>query len=532
MILRKPYAFFIKNFKFIHVILTILMGYFMFLSTKPFIFLRQYIRSEHVVANADLTGVLYSNLTFILPFLIIGIIALVLSVMLVKNKPIVFYISLVLNTIVQFIMIQVSYNLIKQMETELLDIRTIRFVTDILSIAIVVQGIFVMLTLVRAIGFDIKKFNFGEDLEDLEIDESDREEFEVNLDFDSSIMKRGVRRRIRLFKYFYHENKFIIYLVSLVITALSLTIVYLNTSIYNKAFDEKVAFKTSEYTMMVKNSYITKLDKSGDMVATKGKTIVAINLSLKTNTFRERLFETARLSLKLGDFSFSPVYRYENEINDLGIVYNKQSITNKFKDYIVVFEIPDYMLSDRAILTFVDNISGTTPKSIKVKVNPVNIDSPEFVKTTNLKEELFFKESNLLDTSMIIETFEIKDEFKIAYDFCYKEQCIKSYEYINSEVTSRDQKNVLHINGTIKWNEDSVVPKETNLIKFINTYGEVRYVLDGKEKVFSDDLKEITVRNAKFKNNYYIEVKKELLLAEKIEIIIKNRNFMYKYVVK
>ena len=88
MILKKPYAFLIKNFRKIHILLTILTGFIIFETHQLVVFFRDYIANNYSVTVTD-------NLvsTTISPWLYISIIVTILILVAVyillktKKKP-------------------------------------------------------------------------------------------------------------------------------------------------------------------------------------------------------------------------------------------------------------------------------------------------------------------------------------------------------------------------------------------------------------------------------------------------------------
>ena len=94
MILRKPYAFFIKHFKLIHIILTILIAYLIYRTGLLLSFFNEYISTGKSVIDQDLTGNLFNLYMFIVPFLIILASIIILSVMVLKQNQ--FYFILLL----------------------------------------------------------------------------------------------------------------------------------------------------------------------------------------------------------------------------------------------------------------------------------------------------------------------------------------------------------------------------------------------------------------------------------------------------
>ena len=134
------------------------------------------------------------------------------------------------------------YSVLGSMETALLDIRQVRVARDIIMIVFFVQTFSVIITFVRATGFDIKKFNFGQDLAKLDIKEEDREEFEFEVNVDTGKVQRKFRRNLRHAKYVYFENRFLINMGLLLLFSVICFVVYLNLNVYNKVYSEMEAF--------------------------------------------------------------------------------------------------------------------------------------------------------------------------------------------------------------------------------------------------------------------------------------------------
>ena len=90
---------------------------------------------------------------------------------------------------------------------ELLSAKFSRGIRDFSIVITSLQVIFLIFSLIRAIGFDIKKFNFRSDLREMNYDFADSEEIEVNINLNSYKYKRKVRRSLREFVYYLKENK-------------------------------------------------------------------------------------------------------------------------------------------------------------------------------------------------------------------------------------------------------------------------------------------------------------------------------------
>ena len=69
---------------------------------------------------------------------------------------------------------------------------------DLLNIASIFQYIVFVIFGIRFLGIDLKKFGFKNDEEYLDIKEEDREEFEVNIEFDKDKITRNIKKLLEM----------------------------------------------------------------------------------------------------------------------------------------------------------------------------------------------------------------------------------------------------------------------------------------------------------------------------------------------
>ena len=164
MILRKPYAFFIKHFKLMHLILAVLMCYSIYKTKELLDFFNEYSSIIINVQGQDLVTPLVPNFFQIVPFLIIIIAIIVMVVLIVKKKNYLFYIILIAVFTYNTIIIQLSKTTLTSMTKSIIESQTILLVRDLIMIGFIIQLVEVVIVFVRATGFDVKKFDFDTDL--------------------------------------------------------------------------------------------------------------------------------------------------------------------------------------------------------------------------------------------------------------------------------------------------------------------------------------------------------------------------------
>ena len=116
------------------------------------------------------------------------------------------------------------------------DITKIMAGRDLLFIAYLPQFAVILLLIIRMIGIDLKKFGFQNDEEYLEIKEEDREEFEVNFEFDKDKIKRQYNKLVRSLKYLYLEHKFIINTLITIVVVIIVGYTYYYFGILHKVY--------------------------------------------------------------------------------------------------------------------------------------------------------------------------------------------------------------------------------------------------------------------------------------------------------
>ena len=223
MILKKPYAFLIKKFRIIHLILTFLIGFVIYRSTLIVNFFIEYIKNNYKSSVLLGLGSVYTPFYLFFTVLVIVLLAFAIYYLLKhKNKPIKLYLFMILYYI---------------LGEELLSTKLSRSLRDFSIISIVPQVIFFVFCFIRTIGFNIKKFNFQSDLKEMNYGFEDSEEVEVNINLNSYKYKRSIRRALREFIYYLKENKlFVIIILSIVAVVLIIFLIKNKHINYDKTY--------------------------------------------------------------------------------------------------------------------------------------------------------------------------------------------------------------------------------------------------------------------------------------------------------
>lgn len=536
VIIRKPYAILIKNFKLIHTILLAFMAYLSYRFGIISKFFADYFADGENIIGQEITDDLFSGIMNFSVFIIIVGLIIVLVLMIMKKKPVKYYIGGIITYIAVFVIMIVTKNTINEMELELLSARTVRAISDINNIVLAIQILMIILTFVRATGFNIKQFDFEKDLQELNVTEEDREEVEVGLELDSGKFERKVRRQLRHIKYVYLENKLICNILIVIVVIFLGYNVYTKSGLNEKLYKQKEAFTTSNFIMSIEESYVTDTDDDNNKLK-QGKTLVILKLKIRNLYTIPIKFQTAKTVLEIKDKFYYPTRDYLQDMRDLGQVYDNQKIGSEDSYYILCYEIPSNYLNKKMKFQYIDDVSGIENKLVmtsqKVRIDPIDLRDKKNVKNYKLKDVLEISNNILSGLSLKINSITIQDEYKLSYNFCIESgSCSQSFEYIKPDILNNYDKALMRLNLNYKLDNDYIINAYKNSFNFINKFGTIEYELNGQKKTHTIALKQVKPQKVNTGNDLYIEVLKEVKSATKITFVFKIRNQEYRYQVK
>lgn len=522
MILRKPYAFFIKVFKPLHLMMSMLICYLIFITNKILVFFNSYIYSNDNVVGTTIKEELVKREIFIIPIVLIILSLIFLGIMFKKNKPIVFYIVNTLLLLVVLIINMYVTNFLVLMEKSILSIKLIKLSHDLILINMVIEVVLFILLLIRGFGLNFKKFNFESDISKLSVNEADKEEFELNINVDLETTKRNRKRVLRYMKYIYKENKpmvFISFAVLMVFICGIFGFLYINKT--NTKVEGNI-YNIKNFNILVNKTSFINQSFSGEKIT--DNYLVVTEISLQSNHKNLSLF-LKDFSLQIGDVIFKPVRKYSSKLTDIGLMYDESHLTSEFKKYILAFEIPiKYSESDLFL------VYGNEGVESKIKLNPQTPLNENKIINKKILEQMDFKET-LGDVSFTINSFEIKNKFLIKYNYCFsKEDCIVSKEYITPSINENFDKVILKVNVDYVNNINEL--KLKNFFEFFNTFGFIQYKVNDTWYIQKNGFEQLKSKKVDNKNNIYIGVKSDVLDAESLKLMFSVRNLNYEYILK
>ena len=520
MILRKPYAFFIKHFRLIHVFLSILMLSLLFNTKKLLDFFNEVVSTNLNLKGQELVSLYMPLILRILPFLIIVLLGLLLFIMHIKNKPKTMYITSILIYLYVIIINFISKSTLSTMENTVLATRNVRLIRDFILISFIAQIVISIITIIRAVGFDIKKFDFKKDLKELQIDESDNEEFEFSIDLDSNKLKRNIRKYIRHLKYFYKENKLVVTLIFIVsvISIFSFSLISINK---NKLYDLNSYISNNGISLKIKSSYITDTDYKGNVIL-DDSVFVVIKIDTKRNGSNTLYLDYATVKLNVKNYSFSPISDYKDSFIDFGNIYIEENLKTEYEEKVLIYKIPKQFKDEKMYFNFV---AKSTLEEKRIKLNNIDLTSNKEDFIFNLGDNANLKDSILNNIDFTINSIDLNKKYKLSYNFCISNNCKTSYVYLYPSISTNSEKVIMKITGNI--NTSSI----DDLYNLIYDYGTIYYVKNNTTYKNTVPIKRVNSK-VNSSNTLYIEVDSNLIDSDNIYIKLQIRNKNYQYNLK
>ena len=520
MILKKPFAFFIKIFKPLHLLMSFLLGYLLYLSDNIIKFLNEYIYSSLNVIDKSIIEKLINNNIYIIPIILIILFIIVLSVMFKKNKPITFYFVGIFCFIFVLVINIYTANFFNILSENIVSIKTVKLIHDLILINMIVLSFLFVFLFTRGIGINFKKIDFTSDALKLDINESDNEEVEFNVDIDFDEKRRKRKEKLRNLKYFYVENKFIlnIVIISILLVSLGATIYFVIKS--NEKNEEGIYYNYKNFSLKVNDTMIVNKDYMGNKIT--NDYLIVVNTNIKS-IYDSNSLRLNDFSLTIDDIKFKPVKKYFDSLLDLGNFYDEKILPTEYTDYLFVFEIPKKYIKDEMYFSY--NSEGNV---IDVYLNPKELLNNEVTENKKITENLKF-EGALNNVEFKINEFTLSDKFLIEYDYCINEDnCYKSKEYLRPSLDENYDKTILKL--YIEYNSASNLDVN-NFYKLLSKFGTLEYKIGNKWYTIYK-FEEIKSKKVNSKTDVYVGVNSNVLNAESIKLVFNVRGLKYEYLLK
>ena len=512
MILRKPYALFIKLFRPIHFVITILLGIVSYKFYDIYSFFKSYVKTGHFSDIKDITTAYVNGSLYFCIILLLFLFSLIIVLFLYKKKNTISYIILLCVQLLSlFFSFTAKHNLVL-LDTSVIDIRMAVIVRDI-SIVLSVFNVFLMIWMAfRALGFNLKQFEFGKDLRELQVESSDNEEFEFSVDIDKNDIKTRWNKIKRLSRYYFSEYKrafTIIVVIILLIGSGACFVAYFNAE---TVFSQNVEVnqKGYKYKFKVIDSYLLDKDYKGNAIGEGRYKYVVVKCALTNKTNSEFVFDLTTAVLKTTKAYASIVTMYDS-FRDIGVGYTGQQIKPQVTgEFIIVYPIDINDNSSKFVLRV---FSGSN--KFTVSLNPKKFDKLHNNGAVNINEELDINNSILPNVTFKVSEYEMNSRIIIKD---------KGIDYV--AVPESKDKLILMIKYDYKMADSNIY--KINGKMFLESYSKIEAEIDGKKETFDVGDRTPNV----FSGVSMLEVNNKIKDATSIALVFNIRNEEYYYYLK
>ena len=461
MIIRKPYAFLIKNFKKIHIALLIVSLFVLYKIIDVSNFVKDYMTFG---TYDSYSNPITKHITFILLLLILVLIvgtASLIFLLRYKKKPWKVYLVPLIEYLALYFILKMikSFFLGYTYDVETTDLKMSRdllFIIQILQLPAI--GIYVM----RVFGLDINKFNFNTDKEFFELSEADREEVEISLSVDHNSFIRLFKKLIRNLGYFYEEHKKICNTIGIVIGLFLCFNAFKFVFVTNRVYRQGSNYNTNGYTFKVNNSYFTDKGLTGDVISDKSNFVI-LDITVTNNSAPRKVY-MENFHLKNGSYDYVTTRKvYENEFKDYGTVYDsvKEFKRGETANFIIIYKVEKKLRKGGFVLYYQE---GNYLRKIKLKLKDVRKISSDAV-TKKMGEDITFTIGTDEET-ISFDDYEISNKTSYLSQTCTVNGCsTESYNYeapMGYDILK------------VEFSSDTFENKD--MVDFCNVYGKIVYI--------------------------------------------------------
>ena len=536
MILKKPYAFLVRHFRIIHGVLLI-GAIFLLLKFYSIVeFFNEYISNNQKITSIDDISAKYIDGIFSFALVFVLIVAgVIMALMIYKKKPKLFYIYVMIMYVVGLVLIFILSGFLYNIQFEVPSLRIVKILRDVLYTYCALQIPIILGTFVRAIGFDIKKFDFKKDLLDLGIEEEDNQEFALDFQLDSEDIKAKARKRMRYIGYAFKENKAMFTFVSGILLLVLVLFGIRKLMSVEKIYKEGQAFDTGSLKIEVLDSYKTNANAVGDALSSNNFYLILKLRYTNVSNGPITIYTDNAIVSYDGVSSVTPTFKMSNILNEFGVNYYSQKLNaRETRDFVLIYEIKnEYYKSDLKLKYLYDAkfVDGKVEYEYRtVRLSPKTFDKETTtVDTKNLGEYISFKGSVLGDTKIRINNIKIADSFYYNTVKCQNGGCSTLIKAIKANTNSKFELTLMRIDYDITYDYETLGKGYVNN-DIISKYGSIRFTINGKEYNNRVELTNVTpFPTGKY---VFIEVREKLKKAEKIYLDLTIRGKVYTIVIK
>ena len=412
MILRKPYALLIKYFKLIHIIMFVIFSYIVFVLRKIYVFFSDYVKSSNFTYFENMTSRYVPIIVF---FLVVILLAFGISILLLmrrKDKPVLFYKFVIGYSVILLIAFIYFFIFFKSLDSVVYEPLRVVINRDVILFLYIINFAFVIFSFIRGFGFDIKKFSFEKDKRELNIEDSDSEEYELKVNIEKEDVANYIHKQKRELGYYIKENSLVLSIVGGVILLGLIIFIYLYFFVWNRVYHEGDSVKIGNLTYVVSESHITNLDKYSKVLS-KDNDYLVVNLSIVNNEGNGYLDKQA-LRVHINDEYYYPQISTCDLFNDVGDCYKNQQLTiNTSYNFILVYKLKKE--HKKIYMEILKNKDDEYNYS-KVSLSPKEYEQQKVSYAVN-------DEITIENNTYKITGYELNNKTSYNYEGCIEENC-------------------------------------------------------------------------------------------------------------
>lgn len=424
MVLKKPYAFLIKHFRLIHLILAIPLIFITYKTHLVVGFFNDYVSNGYTFQTGTDVSSVYINWIMLLSiFLIVLSILAIYYLLKHKEKPVRMYVIMIIFYLLTFIMLCWYSGILAKMSTSVLAAKTARFYRDLSLLIYFPQYIFDIFVIIRAIGFNLKQMDFQSDFKELQITELDSEEVEVGLELENYKAKRFFRRFKREFSYYIAENKFMVTIVSILLLFSLIALFYFNQETYDTVYSNNETFYHKGFNISLKDSIITNISYDGTKLK-NSKYYLVLKFGIENTSIKNQKLDYDNFAVYCSDKKILPVLDQSEYFIDYAMPYYGKEIKAKTNnDYVLLYSISKKDINKSCTLKVLNEATNNKGKMVtkysKIKLTPVVINKVNKIKTVNVGQNINFTNSNIGNSLLQIKSYTHTNSYTYSYEYCY-----------------------------------------------------------------------------------------------------------------
>lgn len=534
MVIRKPYAFLIRHFRLIHFLIIIPMFITLLCTRTVLDFFSTFVASGYVTSETNIAYNYINPLVYVSLILVISSVVAIIFLLRTKDKDIKAHLIITIFYSILLVGFFILPGILSNFETTDVAPTTSRMIRDIVSFLYYIQYIFILLTFIKGLGFDFERFQFIDLLSELDIDEEDSDEVEFRIGVEGYKAKRKARFLLREFKAYLLENKFFVSIILGVILIILIILLIINIVTGNQNIRINQRFSLQGFSVKFNNAIVSNLDYNGHLIS-KDDYFLAVNIYVKNISGQSKELDTSAFYLDVGEKDYIyPTLSYGSNFVDFGRPYYNGKI---FKDseceYLIVYKLSRKQVRTSYTIKILDSViykeDEIIPKYKIINLKPQIIDEIRSENKVNLGDEVNFKNTNLLDTKVRIDSYTLTNRYVYEYNFCLTEgDCRLSRNSVTPDTpSSKGQYTLLALNGEFDIDKESSYSKyKLNTNDFFKDFMEIEYTVGGvthTSKVTNKTPEEVD-------GTVIIQVPMRVENAEAINLIltVRDKRFIYK----